>query len=344
METKGTGCRFWKVFLTLLFIVLAVPVNGMIVKAQNVPIDETHFPDKNFRNRISTYYDSDKDNVLSESEAAKVKMIEVSNWSITSLKGIEYFLDITTLYCYNNKLTSLDISKNTKLKYLSCEINNLVSLDLGSNTELIEVKCDANMIRTLDVSKNTLLEKLQCDTGVQVTGIDESKIVRKDNPNLMNPTIEEKPSETEEQKQPTVGSTVSVDSGTYKVTDIKKAEVTYVAPNVRTSTEITIPENVEISDKRFKVTKIADNAFKNNKKLIKITIGKNITSIGKNAFNGCKKLKNITIKSTKLKKIGKNALKNINKKAIIKVPKNKLKAYKKLLKGKGQKSSVKIKK
>ncbi|MBQ6843787.1 MAG: leucine-rich repeat protein [Agathobacter sp.] len=67
-----------------------------------------------------------------------------------------------------------------------------------------------------------------------------------------------------------------------------------------------------------------------------------VTKIDKQAFYGCKKLKTITIKSTKLKTVGKNALKGINSKATIKVPKSKLSAYKKLLKGKGQGSKVKI--
>ena len=88
----------------------------------------------------------------------------------------------------------------------------------------------------------------------------------------------------------------------------------------------------------------------NNKKSA-ITIAKTITidgykykvtGIEKKAFLGAKKLKSITIKTTTLKNVGKNALKNIYSKATIKVPASKLTAYKKLLKNKGQKSSVRI--
>lgn len=49
-----------------------------------------------------------------------------------------------------------------------------------------------------------------------------------------------------------------------------------------------------------------------------------------------------TISSIKLKSAGKNAFKNISSKAKIKVPKSRKKVYKKLLKSKGQKKSVKI--
>ena len=54
------------------------------------------------------------------------------------------------------------------------------------------------------------------------------------------------------------------------------------------------------------------------------------------------KLKAVTIKSTSLKKVGKNAFKGIHAKAKIKVPAKKLRSYKRLLKGKGQIAGVKI--
>ena len=70
----------------------------------------------------------------------------------------------------------------------------------------------------------------------------------------------------------------------------------------------------------------------------------NVTQINTKAFSGCFKLKKITVKAKSLKKVGKKAFKGIHKKAVIKVPKAKLKAYKKLFKGKGQAKSVKIRK
>ena len=89
--------------------------------------------------------------------------------------------------------------------------------------------------------------------------------------------------------------------------------------------KISIPATVKYNKVKYKVTKIAAKAFKNNKKLKQLTIGKNITSIGKEAFSGCSKLKTITIKSKVLKKVGKNAFKGINKKAIVTIPKLKQK-------------------
>lgn len=146
---------------------------------------------------------------------------------------------------------------------------------------------------------------------------------------------------------PAVGTIVETTSAKYKVTKANSTvrEVTYVKQKNNKKTSITIPATVTISGQVYKVTAIADKAFKNNKKLKSVTIGKHVKKIGKEAFSGCKKLKKITIKSTVLKSVGKNAIKNINKKATIKVPKKKLSKYKKLFKSKtGYKKSMKIKK
>ncbi len=135
----------------------------------------------------------------------------------------------------------------------------------------------------------------------------------------------------------------------YKITKTgtktgKVGMVQYVKPVKKTKTTVTIPSTIKVNGIKYRVTSIASNAFKNNKKLKKITIGKYVTTIGDRTFYGCKKLKTITIKSKKLttKKVGKQAFKGIYKKAIIKVPKSKLKTYKKLLKARGIGKYVKM--
>jgi len=182
------------------------------------------------------------------------------------------------------------------------------------------------------------------------------------------------PSKTPEADVPAAGTTLKEKTGReYKVTksDSSKGKpsvtLTKLSAKEKKEKKVTIPKTVTINNVKYRVTGIAAKAFKNSKKLQSIvipdtiteigagsfegcknlksvTIGKNVTSIGKNAFKNCKNLKKITVKSTKLKKVGKGALTGINRKCVIKVPKKKLKSYKSLFKGKGQKKSVKIKK
>ena len=140
--------------------------------------------------------------------------------------------------------------------------------------------------------------------------------------------------------------TADDDIAKYKITKAaeKNGTVEYVKPVNKKLKVVVIPETVKIHGVTYKVTSIAKNAFKKNKYITTVTIGKNVKKIGKNAFYKCSKLKKITIKTKKLtlKTVGKNAFKGIYKKAKIKVQKKKLNAYKKLLKKRGVGSKAKI--
>lgn len=136
------------------------------------------------------------------------------------------------------------------------------------------------------------------------------------------------------------GKTFTVKGYKYKITGA--STVAFAGAKSSKVKKVTISSTVKIGGKTFKVTAIADKAFKNMKKLTSVTVGANVQTIGKEAFRNCKALNKITVKSTKLKKVGKNALKGIKSKATIKVPSKKLKAYKKVFKGKGQGRKVRI--
>ena len=159
------------------------------------------------------------------------------------------------------------------------------------------------------------------------------------------------------------GSTYIVTSGKGKTPTVQ-----YTAPKSTAKGTVTIPAKAKVDGVSYRVTSIADNAFKNNKKITKVVIGNNIVSIGKNAFAkctklvsviigknvikigkdafaGCKKLKKIVIKTKKLtkKSVAKGAFRSVGKKVVVQVPKSEYKAYKKLLRAKGLSKKVKIK-
>lgn len=140
-----------------------------------------------------------------------------------------------------------------------------------------------------------------------------------------------------------VGDTVTSGNVKYRVTDAQKKLAEAYGVDSKSARTLKVAATVTINGEKVSVTSVKANAFKGMKKLEKVTIGTNVSRIGKNAFSGDGKLKSIQIKSKKLTSVGKRALKNISAKAVIKVPKSKKKAYTSLLKGKGQKKSVKIK-
>ena len=101
-----------------------------------------------------------------------------------------------------------------------------------------------------------------------------------------------------------------------------------------TSSSVTVGKTV-VNGKICKVVRIGKGAYKNNKKIKKLTVKNSVKYIGKNSFAGCKKLKKIVFTSEKVPAIGKDAFKNIDKKAVFYVPKKSLKKYKKVLKASG---------
>lgn len=143
---------------------------------------------------------------------------------------------------------------------------------------------------------------------------------------------------------PAKGKVYTAGNLKYKVTKsaYKNGTVSVYAPVKKTLTSVSIPATVKINGYTFQVTAIGNKAFAKCTRLKSVKIGAKVITIGKEAFSGCKALTSITISSNVLKAVGSSAFKGISAKAVIKVPAAKLSAYQKLLKGKGQKNSVKI--
>ena len=92
---------------------------------------------------------------------------------------------------------------------------------------------------------------------------------------------------------------------------------------------LTIANKVTINDETYTVTAIAEKAFKNNKKITSVKVGKNVESIGAAAFQNCKNLSKIVVKdASTLQSVGKNALKNVKTGAVVKIQASSKKAYK----------------
>lgn len=130
-----------------------------ILDLTDIPVNEANFPDPAFRQFISDQVDMDKNGILSAEERSIEKM-QPCALKIEDLSGIEFFPELKILYCNNNKLTSLDISHNTKLTLLECKENQLTELDISKNLELKNLVCGDNKLTSIDISKNLKLEEL----------------------------------------------------------------------------------------------------------------------------------------------------------------------------------------
>ena len=85
--------------------------------------------------------------------------------------------ELTDLYLWgNHDLKSIDVSKNTKLEFLSASHCKLTSLNVSNNRKLVKLYVDDNQLTALDVRSNYMLKKLGCYEN-QITALDLSSNV-----------------------------------------------------------------------------------------------------------------------------------------------------------------------
>ena len=85
--------------------------------------------------------------------------------------------ELTDLYLWgNHDLRSIDVSKNTKLEFLSVSHCKLTSLNVSNNRKLVKLYVDDNQLTALDVRSNYMLKKLGCYEN-QITALDLSSNV-----------------------------------------------------------------------------------------------------------------------------------------------------------------------
>ncbi len=174
-------------------------VNDITVVADedgNVVIEAVNFPDAAFRDALLNGYvrtgytmgdpdnsmvaaDTDGDGKLSLSEIDDIIKIVINGVSaaersnFTDLKGIELFSNLEIIIANKSQLTSIDTSKNLKIKRLSLDTNYLSSIDVSKNLLLEHLNVATNMFTELDVRNNLALTYLACGTN-QISTLDVS--------------------------------------------------------------------------------------------------------------------------------------------------------------------------
>jgi type IX secretion system substrate protein len=144
-----------KLLLLLVFLLVVCKAQAQIV----------NIPDANFKNALLNYnppIDTNNDGEIQVSEAEVVLSLSVDYKGISSLEGIQSFVNIELLNCEGNSLTNLNLSQNLALRLLFCRDNDLTQLDVTQNTALLELNCSRNSLIQLDVTQNTALLELNC--------------------------------------------------------------------------------------------------------------------------------------------------------------------------------------
>ena len=114
-----------------LFLLLLIPFSAIS--------QYTSIPDANFELALLNYgYDFVIDGFVETSAIDTVTDLTINNDDISDLTGIESFIALQSLFCYDNNLSTLNLANNTQLFEVTCSNNNLTSIDLrnGNNNGL----------------------------------------------------------------------------------------------------------------------------------------------------------------------------------------------------------------
>lgn len=204
-------CLFAVSVFSLLLMYGCTKENETVNGLESVDDVCSKMDDVVFKRYCIEHHDYNHDGKLSMDEAELITDIDLSecNHEIVSLNGIEYMPNLRQLLSGGQKLTKLDVSRNTKLvkvvctyndlttldvsalsnlQTLWCSGNELCALDISNNPELKELECYSNNINSLDVSNNKKLTKLYCHgnifTTLDLRGATSLESVLCNNPNL----------------------------------------------------------------------------------------------------------------------------------------------------------------
>ena len=235
-----------------------------------INVDSKNFPDANFRKWV-------KDNIsggqstMTQQTADNVVKIDCSSSNIAKLNGIAIFKNLQNLCCKDNKITSLDLSKNTKLAELDCTNNKLSKLTLTGCKELVKLNCTGNSIKTLNVTSCKKLKELYVSNNKLTTlnsdGVTTLEIVYasnnalasignlKNNKNLRALTVNNNKLKTIE------------------LTNLTKLETLYAASN--SLTKIDLSKNTALKNLNLKSNKLKEIDLSKNTKLVKLDVSSN---------------------------------------------------------------------
>ena len=122
--------------------------NGQGAANPQIFWDGGAIPDPVFRTYVLENFDTDRDGKISSEEADAVLVIDLGREEptdtpgIKSLEGVEYFKNLRELIGAFHPLTSLRLSENTALHFLSAWQNPLLLLDISGLSKIRHMDFD----------------------------------------------------------------------------------------------------------------------------------------------------------------------------------------------------------
>ena len=157
------------------------PIQTIIVRqTSNAQIE---IPDVAFRQYLLDNFDSDKDGFISYAEAEDVTTININSDNVESLKGIEYFTNLTHLTAVpkNDSWETTGVGgtgdsgywRDSGYKLNGTRVSGKIAeIDLSHNINLSHLDCSGNIIKELDLSNNINLNYIDASFNLDLSVID----------------------------------------------------------------------------------------------------------------------------------------------------------------------------
>ena len=174
-EKKKTIELLQKKIDSLLIVIEGFRAVG---KSQSEVEDETKWDtitndikDPMFLEYLLRYCDMDNDGILTQWDAEHTYVIDIGRdktlWDffgvshqITSIDGIERFVNLKRLVCSSNTISQIDLSKNALLETFIANGCGLQTLRLPKSANLTHFECSNNLLSTIDLKNNPNLQSL----------------------------------------------------------------------------------------------------------------------------------------------------------------------------------------
>ncbi len=117
------------------------------------------FPDVKMQNEIARQLSKSVNSIFTTADSQKIKILSLTG--VNNATGIETLSNLETLSLTRGNLASINLTKNTSLKYIHLSYNKLTSLDLRNNSKCTDVYANYNQISSVMLADYSSL-KLIC--------------------------------------------------------------------------------------------------------------------------------------------------------------------------------------
>lgn len=172
-DTDGPSVKRWTNRDVDPYIELSVGKNVQIISGANdgdVAINETNFPDFEFREFVKLKYDQNSDNHLSAAEIAAATALTDERSNFGSLKGIEFLSALKTIRITESAVETINLSALKDLESLSMTNGSLTEVDLSGLQKLRTATLYGNELTAASVEDAPSLEYLDL-SGNKLTAV-----------------------------------------------------------------------------------------------------------------------------------------------------------------------------